>query len=241
MEEFAAVQTLTKKGFRLDPRTKVLFMAFVTTLMFFVYQDIIFVSVLAFIPFLFLLLNKQRKTAFIYGGLFILAIAAKGIQDSVELTQAANAVLVLLLALVMRLFPTFMMGYYVIESTRVGEFISAMERWHVSQKLIIPITVVFRFIPTIQEEYRFIKEAMRMRKIQLGTKKFFKNPGVFLEYRIIPLMISVAIIGEELSAAALTRGLGDPVKRTNIAVIGFGFYDMLILVVAVVLMIWIFV
>lgn len=35
-------------------------------------------------------------------------------------------------------------------------------------------------------------------------------------------MISCVKIGDELSAAALTRGLGAPVKRTNICKIGFG-------------------
>ena len=32
-------------------------------------------------------------------------------------------------------------------------------------------------------------------------------------------------IGQELSAASLTRGLGGPTKRTNICKIGFGFWD----------------
>ena len=34
-------------------------------------------------------------------------------------------------------------------------------------------------------------------------------------------------IGDELSAAALTRGLGAPVKRTNVCQIGFHIQDMI--------------
>lgn len=241
MEQYAAYHPQKKGGFQLDPRTKILFMIFVTTLMFFAYEDMVLVTVFGAIPFVLLLLNKQRKTALIYGGLFILAIVAVQIKDMVTLPQVLNSILVLLIALVMRLFPTFMFGYYLIESTKANEFITAMKRWHVSEKFIIPVTVVFRFIPTIQEESRFITDAMRMREIQFGTKKFLKNPGAFLEYRLIPLMISIAKIGEELSAAALTRGLGNPVKRTNIAVIGFGVYDVLILIISIVLLIWTFI
>lgn len=37
-----------------------------------------------------------------------------------------------------------------------------------------------------------------------------RSPMKMLEYRVVPLMISIAKIGEELSAAALTRGLGAP-------------------------------
>ena len=39
-------------------------------------------------------------------------------------------------------------------------------------------------------------------------------------------MISVVKIGDELSAAALTRGLGAPVQRTDICKIGFHVQDV---------------
>ena len=42
-------------------------------------------------------------------------------------------------------------------------------------------------------------------------------------------MISMIKIGDELSAAALTRGLGAPAKRTNICSIGFRFYDYILI------------
>lgn len=45
--------------------------------------------------------------------------------------------------------------------------------------------------------------------------------------RLVPLMVSVVKIGDELSAAALTRGLGAPVKRTNVCQIGFHIQDMI--------------
>ena len=53
-----------------------------------------------------------------------------------------------------------------------------------------------------------------------------RSPMKMLEYRVVPLMMSIAKIGEELSAAALTRGLGAPQKRTNICKIGFGPLDV---------------
>ena len=38
-------------------------------------------------------------------------------------------------------------------------------------------------------------------------------------------MMSVVRIGDELSASALTRGLGGPDRRTNIATVGFSVWD----------------
>lgn len=77
MERYEAYQPPKKKGFYLDSRTKVLFMAFVTMLMFFVYENLAMDAAVAIIPLTLLLINRQMRTALIYGGLFALAIVAK--------------------------------------------------------------------------------------------------------------------------------------------------------------------
>lgn len=98
-----------------------------------------------------------------------------------------------------------------------------MQRLRVSEKIIIPMSVMFRFFPTVGEEFSAINTAMRMRGISLGGG----SAGKMLEYRLVPLLTCSAKIGEELSAAALTRGLGGEVKRTNICRIGFRIQDVL--------------
>ena len=81
-----------------------------------------------------------------------------------------------------------------------------------------------------------INDAMRMRDIRFGGK----NAGKMIEYRLIPLLVCSARIGEELNAAAITRGLGGDVKRTNVCQIGFHIQDyVLILMCAVPYLIWI--
>jgi energy-coupling factor transport system permease protein len=126
------------------------------------------------------------------------------------------------------MLPGFVMGYYLISTTTVSEFVAAMERMHIPQKIVIPVSVVFRFFPTVREEYAAIRDAMKMRGITT-----LRSPMKMMEYRIVPLMMSVAKIGEELSAAALTRGLGTPRKRTNICEIGFGPLDVLFAIVSI--------
>ena len=95
---------------------------------------------------------------------------------------------------------------------------------HIGRQITIPLSVLFRFIPTMQEESAAIKDAMRMREVQFGTKKFWQNPAALIEYRFIPLMISVVKIGDDLSAAALTRGLitrsGAPISQRSVLLAG---------------------
>jgi energy-coupling factor transport system permease protein len=114
-----------------------------------------------------------------------------------------------------------MMGYFLVSTTTVSDFMAAMRKMHVTEKLAIPLSVMFRFFPTVREEYIAIHDAMRMRGVSLAGGK----PLKMLEYRFVPMMMCSLKIGEELSAAALTRGLGSLVKRTNICKIGFHAQD----------------
>ena len=65
-----------------------------------------------------------------------------------------------------------------------------------------------------------------------GLSKPRVRAAALIEYRFIPLMISVVKIGDDLSAAALTRGLDNPVRRTNITKVGFTGWDLLAVLIA---------
>ena len=124
-----------------------------------------------------------------------------------------------------RFVVTVVMGEYLIATTSVSEFISAMEKLHMPQAITIPMSVMFRLFPTIGTEWHSIRRAMRMRGIHLGGAK----AGQVLEYQLVPMMTSTVRIGEDLSASALTRGLGGPIRRTNICRIGFRLQDYVLL------------
>lgn len=76
MEEYEAYKPNKPKGFYLDPRTKILFMIFITTIMSVGYKDILISLISDIVAIALLLSNKQVKIALIYGGLFALAVMA---------------------------------------------------------------------------------------------------------------------------------------------------------------------
>ena len=230
MEQLQAIVE-TRSGFRLDPRTKLVLMAVVATAEF-LYSHTAFMMAVALIPFILLLTNRQHKTAFLFFFLFVAGLFVQAVQNSVQFPMIANMFVVLLVGLVLRLFPAFVMGSYIIKSTTASVCITALGRMHIGRQITIPLSVLFRFIPTMQEESAAIKDAMRLREVQFGTKKFWKNPTALIEYRFSPLMISVVKIGDDLSAAALTRGLDNPARRTNITKIGFTIWDLITVLIA---------
>ena len=126
--------------------------------------------------------------------------------------------------------PTVAAGTYMITTTTVSEFIASMERMHMPRALTISAAVMFRFFPTVMREWHAIGDAMKMRGIRLRGGK----AGAMLEYRLVPMLMCSIKIGEELSAASLTRGLDGPVKRTNICRIGIHMQDVIILLLCAV-------
>ncbi|WP_313131710.1 energy-coupling factor transporter transmembrane component T [Anaerocolumna sp.] len=231
MEASFLVDNKEKKGISFDPRTKLVLLITITTLMLSTSNEgimNIIKPVLSLIPFVLILSERRFKTAGKYLILYIICF----VLERVALTWEGGLLSFLLLAIcsiMTRFAPGIMTGAFLISSTSVSEFISAMERMHVTEKIVIPMSVIFRFFPTILEEYQAIQDAMRMRRIRFGGK----NLSLMLEYRLVPLMVSMVKIGDELSAAALTRGLGAPIKRTNICRIGFHMQDMILILLCI--------
>ncbi len=221
----------SQKGLWLDPRTKLYMLVIFSIVMIDGKTDGIsfwLKPVLALVPFSLLLSGRRKKVAIIYLIIFMVSWVVNLFLVPLAGT-AASIVLSLLSQLGTRWFPSAMMGYYLISTTKVSEFVLAMQKMHIPETFIIPFSVMFRFFPTVYEEADSIGKAMRMRGIT--GRNFFKNPSAMLEYRLVPLMMCVVTIGNDLSAAALTRGLGSGKKRTSICKIGFHFKDYIFMLI----------
>ena len=224
---------IENRGLVLDPRTKLTVMI---TLVVFALggtgSDTTAVRVgtvvLSVLPIALLCTAKQWKKAAVFGAVYSVLKAAELLLIP-DLTGIALSILGMCCMIFVRLMPSLIMGSYMLSSTTVSEFIAAMHRMHIPQQITIPLSVMFRFFPTVLEEFAAINTAMKMRDIRIGGK----NAGKIIEYRLVPLMVCSVNIGSELSAAALTRGLGVSVKRTNICIIGFNLHDIAVLLLTI--------
>ena len=223
------MKPVKKSMFSLDPRTKLL-LIFVESVLVLATAGgdriMIFRFFFTILPFLLLLTGKKYMICIAGMGILVTTI----VLQYLVFPSASGALVVflrILITLITRFLPAYMMGVYVIRTTKVSEFKAAMERMHIPDELTIPLCVMFRFFPTVREEWGSIRDAMKMRGISLGGGK----AGRMLEYRLVPMISCSAQIGEELSASALTRGLGKSRKRTNICQIGFGAMDIFLLLI----------
>lgn len=215
------------RGLVLDPRTKLILLI---TMAIFVLGGAVssyfpfIVPCLCAVPLVLLISSKKFRSAALYTVVYSTVYTM-----NILLADRLSGILYFLVlgttGILTRFMPSVMMGIYVVSTTTVSEFTAAMQRMHVTEKIIIPLSVMFRLFPTIADEFSSINAAMRMRGISFGGKHWTK----MLEYRLIPLMTCSVQIGSELSAAALTRGLGGEVKRTNVCNIDFHLQDIIAL------------
>ena len=119
-------------------------------------------------------------------------------------------------------------GKYLIDSTPIGLLMSALEKLKMPANIVITLSVMFRFFPTLGEEYRCIKNAMKMRGIGLNALNVVLHPLATLEYVMVPLLSSASRIGDELAAAGHTKGVDAPGKKIRYKNARFGIADIFV-------------
>lgn len=123
--------------------------------------------------------------------------------------------LISFLAVALRKFLScLIVGRWILTKTEVSEFVAVMLKLRLARGAIIPLSMVFRYFPAIREEWASIRTAMKMRGIHVS-----------LEHILVPLLMSAVNVSEELSAAALCRGLDNPGAHTSLVQVKFGRCD----------------
>lgn len=208
----------------LDPRTKlflVLCMGLSIVLVVPLYVEAVNIALFACLFFT----NGQEKSAVKLTVFFLFLIGLTYLPHNIPGVQS----LILPIAFMVRRFMMpIVAGKYLIDSTPVGLLMSALEKLKLSQSLIITLSVMFRFFPTLSEEYRNIKNAMKMRGIGLNALNVMLRPLVTLEYVMVPLLSSASRIGDELAAAGHTKGVDMPGKKVRYKTARFGMADIFV-------------
>ena len=153
---------------RIDARTKfaLLFGVGISSLMF----PPLWLEATTFVLMALLLtLNRRIKTSAKFTAAFLIMLLLDWTL-SLKVSGGFAALFFSLVRLGRLMLPIFMAGILLMKTTSVSEFMLSFERMHLPNKLIIPLSVMFRFIPTISEEWHSIRDAMRFRGIGISVR-----------------------------------------------------------------------
>ncbi|SFB32130.1 energy-coupling factor transport system permease protein [Acetitomaculum ruminis DSM 5522] len=211
----------------IDPRTKLILIIITVAFSMLIPTGIstcIWILITTFLGILLGRVGKTLKATLLFGILWFVAIYILP-----EISGTAHTSLLVWLGLVFKCYPCCMLAGIVIGTTKISEFMAAMAKWNVPRSIVIPLAIMFRYFPTLKEDWGHISDAMALRGISLSPVYFLKNPLVVIEALYLPILVTASKTADELSASAITRGVENPKMRTSRLDIRFRMTDGVIL------------
>lgn len=219
------------RAFHPDPRAK-LALLFLWALGVFFSPGLWYEGVMMLLAVAFGVASGKGKLSF-----GMLAFYAVTMACAIGVTYLDTGVLKTMLSsffmLVRKVFPCGLLAAIIVSTTHVNEFMSAFSRMRIPKAITIPLAVMLRYVPAIREDWRFIKDAMRMRGVTPSLAGFCKRPALTIECLYVPLMMSASNVADELSMASVARGIENPSSRTCYTHIEFGASDGILVVAGV--------
>ncbi len=121
----------------------------------------------------------------------------------------------MILMISIQFIPCLMMASILVKDYSPSELISALEPFKIPKPFLVSLAIVVRYMPTFKREFLFMKESMRLRGIPYSIRKPIKS----FEYFLVPQLFRCSILADEITSAALTKGITNPKRRTS-------YYDM---------------
>ncbi len=211
---------------RLDPRTKLLILV-ATSVSVFLNRSLIVECVFVSIPLILCLLAYEAKKALRYAVLFLTLLLVQLVLIR-HLPVAVGGIVYMFAVYIRKLIPCFMLGGYLISTTRVSSFLAGLSRFHLPKGFTVALSITLRYFPTMGEEWRSIRDAMALRGISASAGAMLLHPLRTMEYVYVPMLVSASRISDEISQAAITRGIDHAGKRGCLEEIHFTVWDFFI-------------
>ena len=211
-----------------DPRTKLLILA-ITSVSVFLNESMLIECAFTFLPFLLLLQARHFRRAFKSGAAFVILLTLPMLLVP-HLPVAVGGILYMFAVYIRKLIPCFMLGSLLIRTTKVSTFLAAISRLHLPKGFTIALSITLRYFPTMTEEWGFIKDAMSLRGISVSPAGLLFHPVRTMEYVYVPMLVSASKISDEITQAAITRGIDHLERRSCLENVRFRMRDALLLI-----------
>lgn len=111
-------------------------------------------------------------------------------------------------------FPLIMCIVLLYKNVRVSQMTATFAKMGVPRGATIALAVAIRYIPSLKEEWAHIRDAMRMRNVSAGVSNPFARVSLIAECYLVPLFVCCIQEADELSCAAMVRGIDSPAMPT---------------------------
>lgn len=149
----------------------------------------------------FLGIKEAGKNLVTYSLLWALLYALNILQIPV-----ISLIFPMFMMLMIRVLPPYITCLILIRRTPMNELMASLGKLHIPMIVLIPVAVMYRYLPTVGKEITYVRESLKMRGLRPSVERFF-----------VPLLFRSEKISEELSAATICKGLDVDRERTCLA------------------------
>lgn len=220
----------------LDPRSKLAVFVAACLCTFSGLTQVQELSLLALCLLVLLLCRRWKR---VLGTAALFAAMALGDALLVPVLSGPAQYLALLLCHVIRFLLPLLIAFYVVTKTSaVGSYISAFMAMRLPGVIVIPLAVMFRFVPTMSEEWQTVTQAMKLRGLAVSWGNFLRRPLTMLETVLVPFLLQCSTVVDEMSAAVMARGFDKDRPRSSYLEVRMGPLDWLLVAAALALTVW---
>lgn len=198
----------------LDPRT-VLGIVFIFITLGLAINKPLSSHILLLICNIYLITSKAYRECVLYSVIYIIIAGLM-----FYIYHIPNTTLALTIVSISYFVQKFVIAVMMIEflkrKTSMPYVISAMQTMKFPNAVAIPFIVILRYMPTLREDYGYLKDSLKIRGIRTSGIEFFIHPICSLEFMIVPILFRSIRVAEELSTSVLLRGIENYKNRTNI-------------------------
>ena len=198
----------------LDPRT-VLGIVFIFITLGLAINKPLSSHILRLICNIYLITSKAYRECVLYSVIYIIIAGLM-----FYIYHIPNTTLALTIVSISYFVQKFVIAVMMIEflkrKTSMPYVISAMQTMKFPNAVAIPFIVILRYMPTLREDYGYLKDSLKIRGIRTSGIEFFIHPIRSLEFMIVPILFRSIRVAEELSTSVLLRGIENYKNRTNI-------------------------
>lgn len=196
---------------RLDPRVK-LFTVVAVSVLSVMLGSLTSLIFLAALPLLILAISRCLRRALF----FLFLLAAFSIVSVVLVYFTGIGSVFEYGKFFVRIFSVVCIGLVFSFTTPPSRFARALEKLRFPRSVIFTLTLVLRFIPVFIGEVKDLMDSLKVRGISLGLRSILRRPRLIFRALVIPLMIRIMKIADDLASAMEARGVGAPFKRTSL-------------------------
>lgn len=117
--------------------------------------------------------------------------------------------------IIQRILPFLMLAVVIRDRKNISEITASLERCHLPKGIILSMTVMLRYFPSMKEELQIIIEAVKLKGIDTSWRGILLHPIRMLEYVVVPMLFRSLRTAEEFSCAALVKGIEHPGHRSS--------------------------